>query len=61
VHLDALVLTMIPFTKVLGLFGLLLTTLMDQLYDLVARNRYRVFGRQDRCLTSRPEYRGRFI
>jgi len=33
----------------------------DRAYDLVARNRYRVFGRYDRCLVPRPEFRSRFI
>jgi predicted DCC family thiol-disulfide oxidoreductase YuxK len=35
--------------------------LLDHLYDVVARNRYRVFGRLDQCLLPRPEYRRRFI
>ena len=35
--------------------------LLDRLYDVVARNRYRVFGRFDQCLMPRPEYRRRFI
>lgn len=33
----------------------------DRAYDVVARNRYRVFGRYDRCLVPSPEVRGRFI
>jgi predicted DCC family thiol-disulfide oxidoreductase YuxK len=33
----------------------------DRAYDVVARSRYRVFGGYDRCLTPRPEHRGRFI
>jgi predicted DCC family thiol-disulfide oxidoreductase YuxK len=33
----------------------------DRVYDVVARSRYRVFGRSDLCLPPRPEYRGRFI
>jgi predicted DCC family thiol-disulfide oxidoreductase YuxK len=47
--------------KVAKLFGALPTALLDRLYDLVARNRYRVFGRPDHCLMPRPEYRSRFI
>jgi hypothetical protein len=47
--------------KVGGLFGAVPTALLDRLYDLVARNRYRVFGRHDHCLTSRPEYRNSFV
>jgi predicted DCC family thiol-disulfide oxidoreductase YuxK len=33
----------------------------DRAYDIVARSRYRVFGRDDRCLVPRPEFRSRFI
>lgn len=33
----------------------------DRLYDLVARNRYRVFGRYEQCLMPRPEFRSRFV
>ncbi len=33
----------------------------DRAYDIVARSRYRVFGRYDRCLVSSPEFRRRFI
>jgi predicted DCC family thiol-disulfide oxidoreductase YuxK len=35
--------------------------LRDAVYDLVARTRYRLFGRFDRCLVPRPEVRRRFI
>ncbi len=33
----------------------------DGLYDLVARNRYRLFGRSDVCYAPRAEYRDRFL
>jgi len=33
----------------------------EALYDLVARNRYRLFGRSDVCYAPKPEYRGRFL
>jgi predicted DCC family thiol-disulfide oxidoreductase YuxK len=35
--------------------------LRDWLYDRVARNRYRLFGRRDRCLVPSPEIAGRFV
>ncbi len=35
--------------------------LADWLYDRVAANRYRLFGRADRCLAPDPAIRGRFI
>jgi predicted DCC family thiol-disulfide oxidoreductase YuxK len=34
---------------------------LDRVYDLVARHRYRVFGRYERCLAPRPEFRNRFL
>lgn len=33
----------------------------EALYDLVARNRYRLFGRSDVCTAPKPEYRDRFL
>jgi predicted DCC family thiol-disulfide oxidoreductase YuxK len=33
----------------------------DALYDAVARNRYRLFGRKARCLVPTPEQRARFV
>jgi len=33
----------------------------DRAYNVVARSRYRVFGRYDRCLVPSPEFRARFI
>jgi predicted DCC family thiol-disulfide oxidoreductase YuxK len=35
--------------------------LADRFYDLVARNRYRVFGRFDACPLPPPEWRERFL
>ena len=35
--------------------------LRDRVYDIVARNRYRLFGRFDRCLIPSREFRNRFI
>ena len=33
----------------------------DWAYDLVARSRYRLFGRYEQCLMPKPEFRNRFI
>ncbi|MGV3540116.1 MAG: thiol-disulfide oxidoreductase DCC family protein [Rufibacter sp.] len=35
--------------------------LRDPLYDLVARNRYRWFGRQESCMLPTPELKARFL
>jgi predicted DCC family thiol-disulfide oxidoreductase YuxK len=32
----------------------------DWLYDCIARNRYRLFGKRDACMAPAPELRGRF-
>ena len=33
----------------------------DWLYDRIARNRYRLFGRNDSCMIPPPQWRDRFI
>lgn len=33
----------------------------DGLYDLVAKYRYRIFGRQDSCMIPTPELKARFV
>ena len=35
--------------------------LRDGVYDIIARNRYRWFGRQEECWLPRPEWKERFI
>ena len=36
-------------------------SLRDRLYEIVARNRLRWFGRRDQCLISAPRYEDRFL
>lgn len=46
----------------IGVMGKILPTFVrDGLYDWVARNRYRWFGKKDECMLPRPEWRGRFL
>lgn len=47
--------------KAARLLGVLPHRLVDWGYDLVARHRYRVFGRFDQCVIPRPEHRARFV
>jgi len=45
----------------LGVVGVVPSALLDRGYDLIARHRYRLFGRYERCLLPAPQYRERFI
>jgi predicted DCC family thiol-disulfide oxidoreductase YuxK len=47
--------------KAATMIGVLPNAWLDTAYDVIARHRYRVFGRHDRCPLPRPEYRDRFI
>lgn len=47
--------------KLARLTRLVPKALRDGAYDVVARSRYRVFGRFDRCLIPDPEFRSRFL
>ena len=44
----------------LNVFSILPKVFTDRLYDFIARNRYKVFGRGS-CIVPTPEQRGRFI
>jgi predicted DCC family thiol-disulfide oxidoreductase YuxK len=44
-----------------GLGKVLPRFLRDWLYTLVARNRYRVFGKYDSCMMPEPKHRGKFL
>jgi predicted DCC family thiol-disulfide oxidoreductase YuxK len=37
------------------------TPVADLFYDLVAKNRYRIFGKLDACMIPPPEVRARFL
>ncbi|MEM9167643.1 MAG: thiol-disulfide oxidoreductase DCC family protein [Planctomycetota bacterium] len=41
--------------------GLIPKPLRDWAYRVLAKNRYRLFGRTDRCLVPGPEHAGRFL
>ncbi len=47
--------------KPLGVIKFIPRRLRDWAYDVVARNRYRWFGRLDSCMVPTPELRARFI
>jgi predicted DCC family thiol-disulfide oxidoreductase YuxK len=43
------------------LLRLLPKRLRDSAYNLIARNRYRIFGRFDTCALPNPQHKGRFL
>ena len=47
--------------KLLGAVKIIPRPIRDWAYDIVARNRYRWFGRADTCMVPTPELRARFI
>ena len=48
-------------TRPLGWLRAVPRLLRDPAYDLIARNRYRIFGRTDLCMVPAPEVRSRFL
>ena len=46
---------------VLQLFSIVPRWLRDWLYDLIARNRYRLFGKYDACVLPAPDHPRRFL
>jgi len=49
------------FWKIAGWGKILPRSIRDNLYKLVARNRYRVFGKYDTCMMPEPRYRKKFL
>lgn len=47
--------------KLAGVFRVLPRSIRDPLYELVARNRYRIAGRRNACFVPTPEHRARFL
>ena len=44
-----------------ALFGWIPRTIRDAIYDLVARNRYRWFGKKEHCMVPSPELQAKFL
>lgn len=42
-------------------FILIPRPIRDSIYNWIARNRYRWFGKQDQCMMPRPEWKHRFL
>jgi predicted DCC family thiol-disulfide oxidoreductase YuxK len=51
----------LPSLRWMGALRLLPRWLRNPIYDLVARNRYRLFGKSESCLLPPPDIRDRFL
>ncbi|MEM7486182.1 MAG: thiol-disulfide oxidoreductase DCC family protein [Bacteroidota bacterium] len=47
--------------KILAIFTWIPTSFRNVVYDFVARNRYRWFGRKDACMIPTPELQAKFL
>jgi predicted DCC family thiol-disulfide oxidoreductase YuxK len=47
--------------KLFSVLRLIPRRLRDFIYDVIARNRYRIFGRRESCIVPSPEINDRFI
>jgi len=47
--------------KLLYIFKVIPGSWRDWLYDIVASNRYRWFGKRDQCMVPTPEIQSRFL
>ena len=47
--------------KALTIFTWIPRPIRDGIYDLIARNRYRWFGRKDQCMIPTPELQAKFL
>lgn len=47
--------------RLLQVFRIIPAPLRDVVYDFIARNRYRWFGKRDTCMLPSPEVRARFL
>jgi predicted DCC family thiol-disulfide oxidoreductase YuxK len=45
----------------LGIFKILPRFFRDWIYDLIASNRYRMFGRRDSCMLPTPDLKAKFV
>lgn len=51
----------LPYWRCFRIFKILPSSVLDTFYELIARNRYRIFGKQASCRIPTPELRERFL
>lgn len=47
--------------KMLYAFNIIPSFIRDMMYNFIARNRYRIFGKREECMLPRPEWKSRFL
>ncbi|WP_027136541.1 thiol-disulfide oxidoreductase DCC family protein [Gaetbulibacter saemankumensis] len=47
--------------NLLGVFLVIPSSLRDGIYDFIAKNRYRWFGKRDRCMIPTPDLKSKFL
>jgi predicted DCC family thiol-disulfide oxidoreductase YuxK len=51
----------LPYWRWAGIGWIIPRFIRDPLYDLLARNRYKWFGKRDQCLVLPPDIKARFF
>lgn len=49
------------FISLIGVFRILPEALRNSIYDYVARNRYKWYGKKDNCMIPTPELKSKFL
>jgi len=49
------------YWKELQILRIIPTIFRDAIYDFIARNRYKWFGKKDQCMIPTPEMKGKFL
>ncbi len=47
--------------RLAAIFKIIPTTLSDGAYDIVARNRYQLFGKKSHCILPTPDHASRYL
>lgn len=47
--------------KLVSVFFIIPWTIRDYLYDIIAKNRYKWFGKKESCMLPSPEWKNRFL
>ncbi|HMC00804.1 MAG TPA: thiol-disulfide oxidoreductase DCC family protein [Flavobacteriaceae bacterium] len=48
-------------TNLMTVFFIIPAFIRDWVYDIVARNRYKWFGKRDQCMVPTPEFKSKFL